>query len=291
MANTNPLLISDRPLPLGWLDSFDADIDLRAGNLILTSVDMQDFHMALNISDGKLSADPISFNDLDGNVSGHFNIAPAEDQFDFDTAITVENIHFGKPASADTNRSTLPLLNGNVELRGSGNSPHQFLSAANGVVSLTQGAGHTNNLTVSRLFADLITEILHTLNPQREKDSYTVLECAFYDVRIVDGLASIDNFVMQTKGVTMAATGNVNFADERLKLSVSAKPRKGIGFSVAGLANSFLDVRGTLRRPRLQVNAAATGAAVATGGLTVVAKGLWDRVSGEKNICKRLEKK
>jgi len=289
-ANSSPFLISDKPLRLGWLDSFDADIELQAGNLIFTSVDMHDFHMALKISDGKLSADPISFSDLGGSVSGHFNITPVDGQFEFDTAIKVENIHFGMSASADTERSTLPLLNGNIELHGSGSSPHQFLSGANGVVSLTQGAGRSFNLAVSRLFGDLITEILHTLNPQREKGSYTPLECAFYDVRIVDGLADIDRFVMQTERVTMAATGNVRLADERLKLSVGAKPRKGIGISVAGFANSFLDVRGTLRHPRLQVNAAATGAAVATAGLTVVAKGLWDRVSGEKNICKELEK-
>ena len=290
-ANSGPFLISDKPLRLGWLDSFDADIELQAGNLMLTSVDMRDVHIGLSISDGKLSADPISFNESDGSVSGHFNIAPAGGQFDLDTSIKIENIRFGRPDPANPERSTLPLLNGYIELRGSGNSAHQVLSTANGVVSLTRGAGYTKNLTVFRLFSDLFTEVLHTMNPQREKDSYTKLECAFYDANIVDGLAGIDNFVMQTDRVTMAATGSVNFADERLKITVSARPRKGIGFSVAGFANSFLNVRGTLKKPMLQVNAAATGAAVVTSGLSVVAKGLWDRVSGERNLCKQLEEK
>jgi len=290
-ANASPFLISDKPLRLGWLDSFDADIELQAGNVILTSVDMRDVHIGLSITDGKLSADPISFNESGGSGSGHFNIALAEGQFDFDTSIEIENIHLGKPDSADPDRSALPLLNGNIELRGSGNSAHKLLSTANGVISLTQGAGYTNNLTVFRMFGDLFTEVMSAMNPERAKDSYRRLECAFYDVNIVDGLASIDNFVMQTDRLTMAAIGSVNFADERLKLSVSARPRKGIGFSVAGLANSFLNVRGTLKEPKLQVNAAATGAAVVTSGLTVIAKGLWDRVSGEKNLCKQLEKK
>jgi hypothetical protein len=31
---------------------------------------------------------------------------------------------------------------------------------------------------------------------------------------------------------------------------------------------------------------ATTGAAVATGGMSIFAKGLWDRIRGEEDICK-----
>jgi len=59
--------------------------------------------------------------------------------------------------------------------------------------------------------------------------------------------------------------------------------------SLGGVVNSFLKVGGTLANPSLGVDAAgsvtATGAAVATGGLSVLAKGLWDRVSAEADIC------
>jgi hypothetical protein len=54
--------------------------------------------------------------------------------------------------------------------------------------------------------------------------------------------------------------------------------------------NPLIRLEGTLMRPRIGVGAkgVASGAlAAATGGATVVAGGLYDRMAGEKDICKK----
>jgi hypothetical protein len=44
--------------------------------------------------------------------------------------------------------------------------------------------------------------------------------------------------------------------------------------------------------PKLEIDTASSvttaGAAVATGGLSLLARGLWDRVSAQKDICREI---
>lgn len=81
----------------------------------------------------------------------------------------------------------------------------------------------------------------------------------------------------------------VDLEKEALNLSLQIKQRKGLGITLVGVANSFMKLRGTLRTPvmRLDPTGSATtaGAAVATGGLSLLAKGLWDRASSQSGIC------
>ena len=130
------------------------------------------------------------------------------------------------------------------------------------------------------------------LNPLRTAEKYTTLECAIYDVDIKDGVATIQNFAVQTDKLAIVTWGKLNFENERLDLSIQAAPREGIGISLGSVANSFLKLGGTIKSPQLQISktaSVAAGAAVVTGGLSLVAKGLWDRVKAQGDICKDLE--
>jgi hypothetical protein len=53
--------------------------------------------------------------------------------------------------------------------------------------------------------------------------------------------------------------------------------------------NPFVEIGGTLASPRVGFSAkgaASAGAAAATGGLSVLAQGLWDRIVGSTDQCK-----
>jgi len=65
-----------------------------------------------------------------------------------------------------------------------------------------------------------------------------------------------------------------------------------VSFSAAELINPYLQVVGTLSSPELAVDETGVlitgGAAVATGGLSLLAKGLWDRLSKSGDACKQM---
>jgi len=99
---------------------------------------------------------------------------------------------------------------------------------------------------------------------------------------------------MQTDKLDMFTSGQIDLNTEQINLRFDTIARKGIGVSAADFVNPFVGVTGTLTRPRLGVdpkNAMFEGGfAVATGGLTIVAKSLYTRWFGEKDPCVRLEK-
>ena len=155
---------------------------------------------------------------------------------------------------------------------------------------MRQGSGQIVDKGEDRLFGDMFLTILRTLNPKREKQVYREIHCGIYDVAIADGVATLEKFAVQSKTMTVLVVGNVDFNTEKLKLAIRAKPREGLGVSLGGSVNSFLRLGGTLRSPKLQIDpkgsAFTGGAAVATGGFSLLAKALYDRMSGQMDICK-----
>ena len=201
-------------------------------------------------------------------------------------------MHLGLLASEDQDRSTVPPVGGQIEIKGAGGSLHELMASSNGRMFLTQRQGRLKDLMASRLFGDLVLQIIRTLNPMQKAEEYTTLQCAVYAVNIEDGVATIEKFAIQTDKMAIIAKGYVNFENEELNLTMSAAPREGLGISIGGVANSFFKLGGTLRTPKLKIDPTASvataGAAVATGGLSIVAKGLWDRVKAQTDICKDL---
>ncbi len=282
-------LFSDEPLDLGWLESFNLDVDAELDTVMLRTADMHDFRMGLRLQDGLLNVEPFAFRDSGGALEARLHVRPASGTYQLNTELDITDARIGILAGEQQGRSSLPPINGSIALTGTGNSAHEILAGSNGRISLRQGAGRIRDLASSALFGDVVLEIMRTLNPLQQKGEFTTVECAFYDVGIQSGVATIDNVAMQTEKLTILMFGGANFADESVDLSLRATPREGIGISVGGVANSFLKLGGTFLEPQLEIDTKATvttgGVAVATGGLSLLARGLWDRMSAENDIC------
>ena len=93
----------------------------------------------------------------------------------------------------------------------------------------------------------------------------------------------------------IAGHGSIDFKTEKLNLNYAAKPRKGIGLSASTFTNPYIKLGGTLSDPKVTVKpltaATATAAAITTGGLSILAKGFWDRFTSGKRACRKATKK
>jgi uncharacterized protein involved in outer membrane biogenesis len=283
-------LFPETPLPVNLLTAADLDLSLRTDRLIMPKADMLDLAVDLKLEDGDLQIGPVSFRGKDGTVTGRLHARPVADALTIDASMEVDNVRLGLLAADSQDRSVVPAFFGRAELRGTGSSVHEIMASSNGFLDLREGSGKLYGIMESRLTGDLILQILQTLNPLYKKEPYVKLECAFYNVRIDDGLLTLEDVAVQSDKLALIALGQANLADETLDLSIRMRPRKGFGVSIGGVANSFLKVGGTLTEPKLMVDptrsVATTGAAVATGGMSIFAKGLWDRIRGEEDICK-----
>ena len=288
-AAEDEFVFPDEPLDTTLLQAADIQIDVVIDDLRVRSLAVTDFHVGIKLLDGELQIDPISLAESEGSVVGQLRIAPSGGKYMLDASLAVQNIHFGLIASQDQDRSTLPPIGGDFTLRGKGNSLHELVASSNGVLAMRQGSGRIIDKGVDRLFGDMLLQIMRALNPLRKKQVYREFDCGIYDVVIADGIATLKNVAVQTKTMTVLAVGDIDLGTEKLKLVIRAKPREGLGISVGGAVNSFLRLGGTLRNPKLQIDPKGTavtgGVAVATGGLSLLARGLFDRLTAEADIC------
>ncbi|MDJ0813713.1 MAG: AsmA-like C-terminal region-containing protein, partial [Woeseiaceae bacterium] len=285
---------SDEPLDTSWLQLANLDLEISVGHLVADAINVTDVDIGIELQDAALKVEPIYMRDSSGSVDAGFRLGPTGDVYTMEARVAIDNVHIGVLVSEDADISTLPLFSGEMEIAGSGTSIRSILGASDGHARLQQGPGRIKELFGPFLFRDLISQVIGALNIRRER-GFLNIECGFYDGTIEDGVLAVDRVAVQTDRITLIASGKIRLRSERLDITFRIKPREGIGVSLGGLVTSFIGVGGTLADPSISLDpgrsAATTGAAFATGGLSLLARGLWDRVSAEASICKDLEKK
>jgi hypothetical protein len=145
------------------------------------------------------------------------------------------------------------------------------------------------------LFGSFYSELLSTINPFVVREPYTAIACFAAYAEITEGVAEIrPGAVMQTDKLNMFARGRIDLETEQIQMRFDTTPRKGIGISLADFVNPFVGVSGTLASPGLGVDPKNSmfegGFAYATGGLSIVAKSLFNRWFGAREPCAALEK-
>jgi hypothetical protein len=156
------------------------------------------------------------------------------------------------------------------------------------------GGGKISNQGLDLMFGDLLNELASRLNPFYRTEEYTRVVCGAGAIRIRSGVVDIDpGVVFRTDKVDVAAGGRINLRDEGLDVTFKSQARRGIGVSASKAFEPYVKLGGTLSDPRLVLDAegamVAGGAAVATGGLSIILGGLWDRwIAAAKDPCEGL---
>ena len=285
------LVISDEPLELAILDKADAELSLRIEQVNLLTNQLREVGLDLNLDDGRLEIERMTAVGEDqGSVTGSVVLEPVGDEYQLAIRLEVRQIRL-EPSSAETDRSNQPPIDVDVDLKSRGTTPHSLASNANGSLQLVIGKGVMDSRVLDLVTADVLLTLLNAFNPFAKEDMVTELQCGVMAVNIHSGLATLEPMVLQSDKMTMLGKGKIDFGTEKLNLDWVTKPRKGIGLSASVLTNPYIKVGGTLGKPAVELKGieavAQTGAAVATMGLSLVAKGLFDRVTAEKKVCKK----
>jgi hypothetical protein len=168
-----------------------------------------------------------------------------------------------------------------LNLRSVGASSAALAAALEGHVKLVTGPARTRNRVLDSAGLNIVAQVLNAVNPTRRTEQYSQVECAVINVPVTKGVVFVDRTVaIETSTVGIAMAGTINLGSETIDLSIRPQAKKGIG--IGGLAN-LVKVQGTLADPSVGVDiagaagtAAQIGIGVMTGGLSLLAKGLFD---------------
>ncbi len=287
-------LIPDAAIPFEAMKKVNASIvadiaEIQRDNLYMSSVVLDAM-----LRDGAVDIRDLRFNARAGQVAARGSIEPDGDTGKAYLQVVGRDVALGL---FETNLDLEMTTNVDVNLRSSGTTIRALAGNMNGVAYVDMRGGRIakGNQFIQALYGDTLEEILNTINPFRKTDPYTDFECLIVPLTVTDGkISGAPSIFASTSRIRLVAQGEVNLKNEQIRLSARTTPRRIVSFSAAELINPYIQIVGTLASPRLAVDEAGVlitgGAAVATGGLSLLARGLWDRLSKSGDACGQMSK-
>jgi len=285
-------VISNNPIDFAPLHRADADVMVAIGTLQLPLKRFREVELGARLENGRLEVHRFSLiGQREGRGSGTLVLEPVGDSYRLRTVLDFDALRLDLPGKDSADASSEPPIDLDVRLDVVGKSPHGFAGSANGSVQVVIGKGVMDNQVLDLVTADLLLTLLNAFNPFAKHDVATELQCGVFFVSLEDGVARLDPMALQSDKMTMLGKGKIDLGTEKLDLEWITKPRKGIGISASMITNPYIKLGGTLSEPAVHLKGmeavASTGVAVATLGLSLVAKGMFDRVTAEKKVCKK----
>ena len=272
-------LLSSEPVLDDWLRDYDIDLAVSGKRLNLGKTDLENLQVKVLLKDGLLSIAPIHSDGSDsGTIDGTITIDGRSATPTLDADITMDSI-------------AMPNLGGtadlNLNIDGQGQSVAELMASLNGQLVIAAHDGVIPNSFATKFGNGLMAST---------SAETTELECFILRVDIVDGIADFKNkLAAQLTSVTWRGGGYVDFNTERLSADIAPKPRKGLGVSIGGSLAGLVKLSGTLKNPVVRpdysdaaVKYGKYSAYIATGGLTLLAEIIHNKMNANKDVCEQI---
>lgn len=281
-------VFSADPLPLEGLKAANADIELTLDQIKTSSLQLNNTQLTAHLKDGKLSIKPMKSVIAGGQLDGVINLNASGKSALLTADITIKGL---EPSQIGDLNERISGVKTDVKIKakGAGNSVSQIMAGLNGQFLVQSGGGEIKGVGTKLASTDLLT----MLNPTIEGGDTTSLTCSVINFNIKDGLATTDKGIaLMMKQMDVVGSGTIDLKTEKLDISLKPHPREGLGLSVGQFAD-LVSIGGTLADPSPTTNLTSvvtTGlkvqTAVVTGGLSLLAQGLFDRVTADEDPCK-----
>jgi len=285
-------VIPATPLPLELLRAFNADVAIDIDELRTRVMIQKDVGVRAVLSDGAMSIENISLtSQRGGHLRASADLVPDNSGgADITFVVDGKDLILGFKPETEEDLQQLPLFEMQAELAANGATVRDLAGSLGGYIRMTGGAGRVRAGSFAIFTQDFMTEIVNAVNPFAKQDPYTNVVCAAILLRMKDGVVSgKPALVQQTEKLRIFANTKIDLKTEKMDADFKMIPQKGLGLSVSNLVNPYVKVTGTLAEPSLILDPESIliegGVAVATAGLSLLAKGLKDRYLSEKDPC------
>ena len=286
----------DTPISQDSFSDMDLDVELQAGHIILPATELYGVDLDLELKEHLIRMDAnVAGGPMGETIIGKLNFDIAGDEAQLDLALDGDGFHLGGMAPEDQGPEATPPTDFMVRATGRGVTWHELAASLNGRIRLHQDAGLVSNAGMGLIFSDLLSELFNTLNPFAKTSPYTKVECSLVAADIKDGQVTVEPLLYQTNEIVIVSGGSIDLVTEKISLDFHTKVRKGIGISAGMVINPFIRLGGKLVSPSIELDPAGVAVsgtvAVATAGLSVLGRSLYDRFLSGKDPCGKAYKK
>jgi uncharacterized protein involved in outer membrane biogenesis len=288
-SDGDQFVFKDEPLPIDTLSKANANVDVAIDTLRTANVDYTEFIFRLNLADGQLDAENTFKGMYGGTFDNKVTMTLGGDSANLDIGVHAGNLKLVALSGKDIEKELIPASAVDVTLKGSGNTPRAIASSADGKILFMQGPGRMSNALIGKLSGDIIAQLFNALNPFAKDEEYSNWDCSVFGVDFNSGEGEISSFLLQGEKIMVVGGGSIDLNTEKLNVEFNTKPRKGVGISADMFVTPFVALSGTLADPHVGLNKKGAllsgGAAILTGGLSFLYKGVADRATAEAGKC------
>ena len=278
-------LLSDQPIDFTWMADTRVNVEATVATLNLNAAAFQNFGANIRLDNNTLHLDDFEASLGSGGFAGNAHLQAAGDEAAASLHFSLRDVELEEFEFLPQDQLSGGLTAIDINLQTQGHSLSTFAAAAAGDVQAVVENATLQNDLIELVGSDLVLEALEKLNPFAKSDPTTELECALVRFDLADTLAVSDNaLVVETTKMEIVGDGRIDLKDESLDITFSPTSKAGLGVNVGGLVK-FLKLGGTLAQPGLEFDAlgglktgVAVGAAISTGGASLLAEGLAKRV-------------
>lgn len=244
-------------------NKMDADVTIKANSIIRNeALPLNDLSTRLRLQNAKVTLDPLKFGVAGGTLAGFIKLDGSVSPIRASTDLKARKIQLAKLfPKLESARTTIGLVNGDVELSGRGNNVASMLGSSNGRLALVLNEGE-----ISRFMMEAVgLHILEMLQIKLTGDRNIKIHCGVLDMGVNQGVMQSKVMMLDTDVTRLSANGNINMRNETLDLTLTQKSKK---FSLIALRPP-IHVRGNFAQPKASVDKGT----LATRGLGAVVLG------------------
>lgn len=254
----DPKALPTKRVGLERLNEIDAHVIYRVRRLESDYLPLDDLTAKLDLENGRLRLKPLNFGIGKGRIATTVELDARRTPARWDIDADFRNIDLKR--ILQKNSSTFDgagLVGGRLQLVSTGQSSADVLGNGDGHLSLAMTSGQISALLTELAGLDFLEALGFSMSG---KDKQFGIRCMVLDAGIKDGVMRTNSLVLDTTDTNIGGTGWVSFRDETLGLKLEAHPKDPSLLSF----RAPVHVSGTLKNPKIGIDAAATGARVGT---------------------------
>ena len=280
-------LFSNEILDLSILDKINVDAKLNIKDIDHEVLELESLDLIATLENGMLEINRLETVNKRGekiNVKLRLDI---KNENKLNLLFLTENLKLGEN---DTLSKYITGANTNlkINLQGKGKSVKKIMESLNGQVIINVGKGTVDDNFLKFVGSNILMDLVNAINPVSDSSKTSNLECAVVRLDIKEGIATANKgVVMQTDKIQIVSSGVIDLKNETLEFGIKPEARQGIELNLNSLA-SMVKIDGPIKKPSINMSLKDTAVVYsyfASGGVTFLAKSLFDTATRDSNPC------
>lgn len=241
-------VLPDLPFNAGRWDSVDAEVTLKAAAIRRAGgLPLENLLVHLSLRDSVLKLDPLDFGFAGGHLASSVTLHGSKNPIHAQARLQAKKILIAKLLpDAGLTKSGIGEINGQLDLKGSGNSVGQMLADASGSAGLVVAGGEISKLMMEKAGLHLWEMLVLNLTGDR----LVKLRCGVADFDIRKGIMRTDALILDTEITTLIGTGDIDLGQEKLDLTLNQRTKNTSPLAL----RSPIHIRGTFAKPEVEVD-------------------------------------